>query len=347
MSFTVKTSTSRRHALKGTLAVAAAPAVITSARAQGKVSWKVQTGWPKASASYAGSAEVLSKKVLERTDGRFHLEMLGAGEIAKGTEIFNVVRRGVVPMGATFPGYNIGEATLMGFYLGVPGTLREPWQMMHWVKNMGFEKALNEELAPKGVFYMGDKALTLELVLKEKIQADTNLSRLKVSNYGTVLDYLAGAGFAAQSVDGPELYQALATGVLDGAAWGGPQGALSIKLWEVAPIHMRPALIVTNDVWLFNTAAVNKLPDDLRETLLTVFEEHYCSRSTSYQHLEAIALNKGVTDMGVTVQQFPDTVMERFAKASRAILDKEMAKGPKAKEFGEKLLAFMKDLGYA
>ena len=86
----------RRNILKGTLAVAAAPAIITSARAQAKVTWKVQSHWPKASGSFDDSLGVLAKELEERTDGRFKLETLGAGEIAKGGEIYNIVRRGVV-----------------------------------------------------------------------------------------------------------------------------------------------------------------------------------------------------------------------------------------------------------
>jgi len=61
---------------------------------------------------------------------------------------------------------------------------------------------------------------------------------------------------------------------------------LSLKLWEVAPFHMKPSLQLTNNCYMVNQAA-------------------------------------------------------------REILAKEMAKGPKAKEFGDRLLKFMGDLGYA
>lgn len=43
----------------------------------------------------------------------------------------------------------------------------------------------------------------------------------------------------------------------------------------------------------------------------------------------------------------PDDVLAKFADASKAILAKEMDKGPKAKEMGDKLIGLMKDLGYA
>ena len=108
----------RRTLLKGSLALAAAPAIIGSARADTQVTWKVQAHWPKASGSFNDSLGVLAKQLEERTGGRFKMELYGAGEIAKDREIYNVVKRGVVPMGTISPGYILGEAQAMG--LGDP-----------------------------------------------------------------------------------------------------------------------------------------------------------------------------------------------------------------------------------
>lgn len=336
----------RRNVLKGTLAVAAAPAIITSAKAQAKVTWKVQSHWPKASGSFTDSLGVLAKELEAKTDGRFKLELLGAGEIAKGGEIFNVVRRGVVQMGTTSPAYNLNEAELMSMYMGIPGTLREPWEAMHMNKNLGLEAALNEQVKPKGVFYMADKAYPTELVLKKKIESVNDLSGVKVRSAGSLLEYLNAAGFAPQQVAGPEIYQAIATGVVDGAHWGAAIGALSMKFWEVAKVHMKPAILIAQDVYIMNLDAFNKLPDDLKLIFTSTVENRYFQRSVEYLHQEAIALNTGITKMGVEVHRYPDEVLARMAEASKTLMAKEMEKGPKAKEFVEKLTGLMKDLGY-
>lgn len=336
----------RRNVLKGTLAVAAAPAIITSAKAQSKVTWKVQSHWPKASGSFKDSLGVLAQELEAKSDGRFKLEMLGAGEIAKGGEIFNVVRRGVVQMGTTSPAYNLAEAELMSLYMGIPGTLRDPWEAMHLNKNLGLEAALNEQVKPKGVFYMADKAYPTELVLKKKIESADELAGIKVRSAGSLLEYLNAAGFAPQQVAGPEIYQALATGVVDGAHWGAAIGALSMKFWEVAKVHMKPAILIAQDVYIMNLDAFNKLPDDLKLIFTSTVENRYFQRSVEYLHQEAIALNTGITKMGVEVHRYPDEVLARMAEASKTLMAKEMEKGPKAKEFAEKLTGLMKDLGY-
>lgn len=336
----------RRSALKGILATATAPALLTTASAQSKVTWRVQSHWPKASGSFSGSLIPLSKELEERTKGRFRLDPLGAGEIAKGSEIFNIVRRGVVQMGTTAPSYNPDESELMGQYFGIPGTLREPWEMMHLVKNLGLEAALNEQLKSKGVFMMAEKSYPTELVLKKKIQPGEDLSRIKIRSAGNLIDYFAGAGFVPQNIDGPELYQALATGVIDGAHWGAAVGALSMKFWEVAKFQMKPAVLIANDVFVVNLDAYNKLPEDLRDIFTMLVQERYFRRTVQYQHQEAVATNTGVSKMGVQLVTYPEEVQKRFAQASKDILAKDMAKGPKAKEMGEKLSSLMKDLGY-
>ncbi len=337
----------RRNALKSSVALAAAPAVIGTARAQSSVTWKVQAHWPKASASFKDSLEWFAAELSKRTGGRFKLQMFGAGELAKDREIYNIVSRGVVEMGTLSAAYILGEAQAMGLAYGVPGTLREPWELAHYLKNMGGEALINQELEPKGVIYRTEKAYVTELVIKKKIASLDDFKSLKLRSAGSMLDFLAGAGASPMQVAGPELYQALSTGVVDGAHWGAAQGALTMKLWEVAPYHMKPAMGITTDAYVFNKAAVEKLPADLRLQLMSLAEERFFSRTAEYQHKEAIALTKGRTSMKVEVVQWPDAVQKKFNESSNAILAKEAAKGEIAAKGAASLKTLMKDLGYA
>ena len=333
----------RRTMLQGALALGAVPMIMTEARAQSTVKWRVQSHWPKASSSFDDSLVPLAKELEERTGGRFKLELLGAGEVAKGAEIFNMVNRGVIPMGTTAPAYNSQESELLNMYMGIPGSLQEPWQMAYVTKIMGLEAAVNEDLKSKGrnVFYMAEKAYPTELVLKKELKAGDDTGRIKIRSAGALIDYFHAAGFVPQNIDGPELYQALATGVIDGAHWGGAQGALSMKLWEVAKYHMMPSVLMANDVFIISTKAWDKLPDDLREIFRALLDSWYYRRTTEYQYKEMQALRKGVDDFGVKVEQYPEDVQKDFSKATEQILAKEMGKGPKAQEMGEKLQEFM------
>jgi TRAP-type mannitol/chloroaromatic compound transport system substrate-binding protein len=337
---------SRRKLIQSSAALVAAPAIIGSAHAQSKVTWKVQAHWPKASASFKDSLEWFAAELSKRSGGRFQMQLFGAGELAKGPEIYNIVRKGVVEMGTLSAAYILGEAQAMGLAYGIPGTLREPWEMTHYLKNLGGEALVNEELLPKGVIYRTEKAYTTELVINKKITTLDDFKKLKLRSAGTMLDYLAGAGASPTQIAGPELYQSLATGVVDGAHWGAAQGAMTMKLWEVARFHMKPGMGITTDAYVFNKAAVDKLPEDLRLILLSLADERFFSRTAEYSHKEAQALTKGRATMKVEVVQFPAEVQAKFAETSKTILAKEIAKGERAAKGGAALTALMSDLGY-
>ncbi|GHD53702.1 ABC transporter substrate-binding protein [Thalassobaculum fulvum] len=340
---------SRRTALATGAALVAAPAFIgsSSARAQEKVTWKVQSHWPKASASYGDSLQVIADELAEITKGRFTLNLHGAGEFAKGAEIFQIVKKGVVEMGTISPGYILGEAPMAGLCLGVPGTFREPWEFQHYLKNMGAEAMFNEELAYHGVVSRAEKVYPTELVVSKEIATADDFSAMKLRSSGSYLKYLEAAGAAPQYVAGPELYQSLASGVVDGAHWGAAQGAKSMSLWEVAKFHMKPTMGLAMDTLIMNQKAVDALPEDLRFTLMTHLETRFWKRCAEYQYKEMTALAAGIAEQSVQVKQFPQGVLDKFAAASRDILEAERAKGGNAAKGTDMLVEFLKVLGYA
>jgi TRAP-type mannitol/chloroaromatic compound transport system substrate-binding protein len=337
---------SRRGALAGGAAALAAPAFIGKASAAAKVTWKVQSHWPKASASFGDSLALIAEELKQNTDGQFELQLFGAGEFAKGGEIFNIVRKGVVEMGTISPGYILGEAPTAGIALGVPGTFREPWEFAHFLKNMGFEDLFNEDLAAHGVVSRAEKVYPTELVVSKPINSVEEFSTLKLRSSGSYQKFLEAAGASTQYVAGPELYSSLASGVVDGAHWGAAQGALSMSLWEVAKFHMKPTLGLAVDTLIMNQQAIDDLPPDLRKEFMTLLDMRFWKRTTEYQYKEKLALSKGLEEQNVKVAQFPEDVQKKFAEASAAILAEEASKGGNATKASEMLTSFLKGMGY-
>jgi TRAP-type mannitol/chloroaromatic compound transport system substrate-binding protein len=337
----------RRALLRGAgAATLAAPALVGKGIAQGKVTWRVQSHWPKASSSFTDSLGVLATALEERTEGAFKLELFGAGEFAKGPDIYNLIRKGVVPMGTVSPSYILDKAQAAGFLYGIPGTFRENWEPQQAAKNLGIEDMVNEELIPDGVRLMSEKSYPTEMVVSKKIESAADFQGLKIRSSGTMLDYLAAAGAAPQYIPGSELYQSLSSGVVDGAHWGAAIGAKSMSLWEVCKYHCKPALGFTIDAFILNEEQLQGLDEDLRQAILDLMEIRFFRRSAEYMHKEAIALSSGIEENGVEVMQLPDDVLEMFAKASTEILEKEKAKGEIAERAHAAYTGLMSDLGY-
>ena len=344
-----KTSTrlNRRTMLRGAaLGTIAAPALVGKAIAQGKVNWRVQSHWPKSSSSFDDSLGVLATQLEEQTDGAFKLETFGAGEFAKGPDIYNLVRKGVVPMGSISPSYVQDNAQAASFMFGIPGTFRDSWEMQHAVKNLGLEDMVNEELMPDGVMIRGEKVLPVEMVVSKTIESAEDFKGLKVRSSGTMLDYLQSAGAAPQYIPGSELYQSLASGVVDGAHWGAAVGANSMSLWEVCKYHVKPALGQTTDAWIVNMDALEGLDEDMRLIFEGLLEARFFRRSQEYLQAEAVALTDGVNNQGVEVLQLPDDVLALLADASSKILDAESQKGEIAARAADVYRKLMTDLGY-
>ncbi len=337
----------RRSVLRGAaVAAVASPALVGKAIAAGEVTWRVQAHWPKASSSFNDSLGVVAKQLEEKTEGAFKLELLGAGEFAKGPDIYNIVRKGVVPMGTISPSYISDQAEAATFAYGIPGTLRQAWEMEHAMKNLGIEALVNEDLNADGVHMMSEKVLPTEMVVSKKIESAADFQGLKIRSSGAMLDYLAAAGAAPQYIPGSELYQSLSSGVVDGAHWGAAIGAQSMSLWEVCKYHYKPVLAQTTDAFIFNQDALNGLPDDLRSALVDTITTRFFLRSAEYQHFEAIALAEGVANNGIEVLELPDDVLEMLAVASAQILEAEGQKGEKAAKAADIYRTLMKDMGY-
>ncbi len=343
----LKSKITRRQALTAGAALAASPALIGFAAADETVTWRVQALWPKASSSFTDGLQVIVDTLKDATGGRFNLELYGSGEFASGGDIFQIVKNGVVEMGTISPGYTLDQAPTGGLITGLPGAFKNTWELQYYIKNSGVEALYNEELAYHGIVSRAGMVYPTELVVSKEINTLEDFQSLKLRSGGTYLQLLEAAGASAQNIGGSELYQALSTGVVDGAHWGGAQGAKSMSLWEVAKYHMQPPLGLSADAIIINQSALDALPEDLRDTLMDVLETRFWQRCSEYQYLEKQALARGVAENNVVVKQFPQVVLDKFASASKDMIENERAKGGNATKAADRLVDLQKVLGYA
>lgn len=336
-----------RRSLVSIIAGAAAMITLPVVAHAETVTWRVQSHWPQASSSYGDSLEYLRDVLAERSDGRFQLELHPAGSLFGHDEIFNSVRRGIIPMGTISPAYIIGEVTTAGIANGLPNAFQETWEAAYFFKHLGFEDMIREEVAEHGVFYATDKVYPTEMVLSRKPETLDDFRSLSIRSSGTLQSFLTNAGAAATMVAGPELYQALSSGVVDGAHWGAVQGALSMSLYEVAKYHVRPPLNIGGiDAFVVNQQAIDELPDDLQQILYSALEEQFWRRTNEYIYQEQVALARAQAEQNVEVIELPEDVRQAMLEAARTSWEAEREKGGKAAEAMEMLEAFLGELGH-
>ncbi len=327
--------------------VAMAAAMVPAVASADTVTWRVQTHWPSASSSYSDSLEFLRDRLLERTDGRLKLELYEAGALFPTSEIFNATRRGIVQMGTISPAYVLDRSELAGIAFGLPNAFRDVWEAVYFWRNLGFENMLREEFEQYGLYYSTDKVYATEMVVKEPIESLRDFQALNIRSSGTLQRFLTDAGAAASMIPGEELYQALSTGVVDGAHWGAVQGAKSMSLYEVAKYHVRPPLNIGGiDVFIINQQAMNQLPEDVREILIQTLDEQFYLRTIEYQYKEEITLARAMAEDGVQLMRMPDEVLSSMNEAAARIWENERAKGDKAAQAMDMLEKFLTELGH-
>lgn len=311
------------------------------------IKWRVQSHWPAASSSYKDSLLLLKNKLEERTNGRLILEPYEAGALFSAKETFNAVRRGVIEMGTISPAYIIDQVSLAGIASGLPFAFRNVWEAAYFHQQMGFEQMIRDEVAKYGVYYSTDKVYPTEMVVKQPINSYADFQKLKIRSSGALQVFLTEAGAAASYIAGPELYPALSQGVVDGAHWGAAQGAMSMSLYEVAKYHVLPPLnIAGTDAFIINQKALDKLPADLRKTLIETLEEQFWLRTNEYQYKETITLAKAQKEHGVKVNVLPQDVQNRLAQTATQFWDKEAERSEQAAKAVKMLKDFLGDLGY-
>ena len=318
-----------------------------TAMAAGKViKWKCQVHWPAASVSYKDSVLVVIDRLKERTNGQLIIEPYAAGALVPAKEIFSAVKRGMIEIAITSSAYPRDQVPLMHVASGLPFNFGNVWEAVYFYKWLGFEQMLRDECAKHGLYYSTDKVYPTELSLKKPITKFEDFKGLKLRSSGILQVFLTSIGAAASYIPGPEIYAALASGVVEGVHWGAVQGSYSMGFYELNKYHLRPALnIAGTDIWLINKKALAKIPEDIQKILLSTLDEHFFLRSNQYIYLENKTLSKAQKEKGVELITLPPGEYAKMQKAALKIWDDVARKSPECAKAVQMLKDFNKSMG--
>jgi TRAP-type mannitol/chloroaromatic compound transport system substrate-binding protein len=244
-----------------------------------------------------------------------------------GPEVFNAVKRGMVPIGITSSAYDLAQVPIFNVVAGLPFNFANEWEGVYFHKWLGLRKdgpGRAVEKSWRSCFT--DRIYTTELSLKKPVRTMEDFKGLKLRSSGILQKYLTSIGAAATMIPGGDIYAGLASGMLDGAHWGAVQGSSSMKFYEVSKYHLRPALnVAATDIWVINKKAFDRLPEDLQQILVSTLEEHFWRRTNQYIYQEALELAKIQKEQNVTLAEHG---AEEFAKCRRRPLKSGMKSRP-------------------
>ena len=334
--------------LIGCLALFIATTALAQQPSAGKViKWRFQSHWPAASASFKPLKKFFDEDLKKLSGGRLEITLFPAAALVPTKELFDASRKGTVDGGTGSPAYWYTIIPIAAVSGNCPMTFREPWEGLYFHFVNGFEDMLKEAHAKHNLLYYTEKIYPTAMIGKKPIQKIEDFKGYKIRSSGAIADLLRDLGASPTLVQGSELYLSLKTGVVEGAHWGAAQGALTMKLCEVAKYYIQPNLAMSGtDVIIINKDSFNALPKDLQVVLDLALKERVWRRSHEYIMGEMNALETMKKKYGVKVITLPPEDQKKMMQVAMKQWDIWAAKDELAGKAVKMLKDFLRKLDY-
>jgi TRAP-type mannitol/chloroaromatic compound transport system substrate-binding protein len=305
---------------------AAASTLAAPAYAQGKRTLTLVTTWGRGLAGVHDAAQRCADTITAMTDGALTVDLKAAGELVGAFEVFDAVTSGQADMyhGADY--YFTGQHPGYQFFTAVPFGMTSQEQANWYYQDGG--KELHDELGQifgLKSFLAGDTGAQAGGWFRKEITGPEDFNGLKFRMPGMGGQALGKLGASVQNLPGAEVYQALASGAIDGTEWIGPwadekAGFQEItKFYYTAGFH-EPAATLSLAT---NREVFDSLSPAHQKVIEIASAEAHAWNLTQFLANNGSALQR-LQAAGVQVLEFPDSVWDAFGKAAQDTLDEYM-----------------------
>ncbi|MBF9046807.1 ABC transporter substrate-binding protein [Rhodobacterales bacterium LSUCC0031] len=309
----------RTSALGGT--AAAATTLAAPVYAQGNRTLTMVTSVPDGFAIFDDAANYAARAITAMTDGQLTINKMPAGSLVGAFEVFDAVSSGQADLYHSAEYYFLNQHPGFAFFTAVPFGMTGT-EMMAWYYHQG-GMALHHELASLfnlKPFLAGNTAMQPGGWFNKEITSADDLQGLRFRMPGLGGQVLGRLGASVQNIPGGEIYQALASGQIDGAEWIGPFADERLGFQEVTKTYYTSgfhepgsalALSFNLDVWESLTPAQQKIVEIACEaTHANNFSMSLAENGAALARLQSA---------GVQAREFPEDVWDAFGRAAAEV----------------------------
>jgi len=277
-----------------------------------ELEWQMATSWSAGLDVLFGTTQAFAERVSVLTGGKFKITPRAGGELAKATEVLDVVSSGAVPIGHTASYYYIGKSWVLAFGTTLPFGLTAA-QQNAWLYSGGGLELLQEFYAKTFnviQFPAGNTSAQMGGWFRKEINTVADLQGLKMRIPGLGGQVMSELGVQVQNIPGGEIYQSLETGAIDAAEWVGPYDDEKLGLNKTAQFYYYPGwwepgptveLQINLDEW-------NKLPELYKSAVQAAAFEANLTMSAKYEAVNGEALERLVAG-GTELRSYSDEIM--------------------------------------
>ncbi|MCW1951630.1 MAG: TRAP transporter substrate-binding protein [Octadecabacter sp.] len=314
----------KNSALGGT--AAAATTLAAPAYAQGNRTLTMVTSVPDGFAVFDDAAVNFAENVNAMSGGELTIEKKAAGQLVGAFEVFDAVSSGQADMYHSADYYFGGQHPGLYFFTAVPFGATGG-EMASWYYHGGGKELHHEvgEIFGLKSFICGNTGHQPGGWFNKEINTAADLQGLKFRMPGLGGLALGRTGASVQNVPGGEIYQALASGAIDGAEWIGPFADERLGFQEICEFYYtggmhEPGSALTCGVNLDVFNELSPAHQAIIETAAAATHQWSLSQS-NYNNGAALERLKA---QGVKVLEFSDEIWDAFGTAAAEALDEFM-----------------------
>ncbi|GGK42157.1 TRAP transporter substrate-binding protein [Salinarimonas ramus] len=315
----------RRQFLKGAAVggVAAASGLAAPAIAQGNVTWRMVTTWPKNFPGLGVGAQRLADRITAASGGRLTVQVFAAGELVPPLQALDAVIDGTAEMSHGAAYYWQNKSQGLSFFTGVPYGMTSR-ELAAWIRYMGGQELWDEIYDQFGVqgFLSGDTGTQAGGWFRNEITGLSDLQGLRFRTPGLGGRVWEALGATVTNMAGGEIFPALQAGTLDAAEFVGPYNDLALGFYQICKNYYFPSF---NEPGLATELVVDKakyqeLPSDLQAIVRDCSQAEYDQVASDFYANDPRALQTLVNEHGVTVRYFPEEILQAGAEAAKEIM---------------------------
>lgn len=231
--------------------------------------WRMVTHQIPGTARYDGTIIPFVEAVEEITGGRLIIEPFGADTLFPTNDSFDMIKNGVVEIGAVYTGFWTGKDPVFALGGGtIPGDPISGYEE-HFYRTDELEPIMNEAYEKFGIKNLGafDYAPPEALISRVPIRSLEDFRGKNIRAAGVASQFYGALDASAISLSAPEIYTGLQLGTVDAAEFNdflvnGEMGLDEVTKYVIEPaLHVGPStdkeLIVNPDAW-------EELPEDIK-----------------------------------------------------------------------------------
>ena len=223
---------------------AAATTLAAPAIAQGNITWRMVTTWPKNFPGLGVGAQRLADRITAASGGELTIQVFSAGEMVPPLQSLDAVIDGTAEMSHGAAYYWQNKSPALSFFTGVPYGMTTP-ELTAWMRYMGGQEIWDEIYDQFGVqgFLSGNTGTQTGGWFRDELKSLDDVKGVRFRTPGLGGRVWEKLGATVTNMAAGEIFQALQSGTLDAAEFVGPYNDLALGFHQVAKNYYMPSFV--------------------------------------------------------------------------------------------------------